>query len=226
MSTGRVKSCVSSSGAAWQTDLGHRLRGAFKTWGLNVADEKHAGRPRDSKGKSMGLREKIQFYLMDIGTPLGKFIDIFIVALNVSVCVLYVLQTYPLPSPLAEFLWRLEEAAVVIFILEYIIRIFAAPDRFKQIFGIYSLIDLVAILPTLSEIILPWFGLTLHLEFIHTLRAFRVFRIFRLPEIYGGRRLFFRTNQSACPTNHPVGHDHRHYFFYIVRTVLLCGKSD
>ena len=138
-----------------------------------------------------GFKGKIQFYLVDINTPLGKFIDIFIIFLNISVCILYVLQTYPLPPETAQILWRLEELAVFIFIVEYIARLYAAPHRIKQIFDIYSLIDLVAILPTLSEIILPLFGLTPHLEFIHTLRAFRVFRIFRFLRFTADTDFFF-----------------------------------
>jgi len=42
------------------------------------------------------FRETLQFYLIDCKTPLGKFIDIFIILLNLVICAIFVMETYPL----------------------------------------------------------------------------------------------------------------------------------
>ena len=42
-----------------------------------------------------GFRETLQFYLIDCKTALGKAIDIFIIILNLFICAILVIETYP-----------------------------------------------------------------------------------------------------------------------------------
>lgn len=125
------------------------------------------------------LRETIQFYMIDFRTPLGKAIDIFIILLNLLVVALFVINTYPIPSSLRLFLWRVEVAAIGLFIIEYLLRLYGAPDRFAYVKDIYSIIDLVAILPTLLLLAIPISVAYADIRFIQILRVFTVFRIFR-----------------------------------------------
>lgn len=139
------------------------------------------------------FRQTLQFYLIDCNTPPGKFIDIVIIFLNLAICLLLVVETYPIRTAARAMLWKCEIGVVAFFIIEYAARIYASPDRRRQLFDIYSLIDLVAILPTLSLLVLPLFGMDLDLGFIKMIRGFRVFRIFRFlrftadPDFFFGR---------------------------------------
>lgn len=126
-----------------------------------------------------GSRETLQFYLVDCKTALGKIIDVFIILLNLFVCAILVIETYPVSEATRQLLWRTELIIVLFFIIEYVARLYGAKSRFKQLVDIYSIIDLIAILPTLSLLILPVFGITLNIGFIKLIRVFRVFRIFR-----------------------------------------------
>ena len=137
------------------------------------------------------LRETIQFYLLDTKTPLGKAIDIFIILLNLVICGLYVAQTYPLSPELSTLLWRVEEVIVAVFVVEYAARLYGARQRLRHVINPFNVIDLVAILPTLSEMILPLFGLSFDIAFIRTLRAIRVFRIFRFLRFVADGDFFF-----------------------------------
>jgi voltage-gated potassium channel len=125
------------------------------------------------------FRETLQFYLVDCKTALGKIIDVFIILLNLCVCTILVIETYPVSEATRQLLWRTEVIIVLFFIIEYVARLYGAKSRFKQLVDIYSIIDLIAILPTLSLLILPVFGITLNFGFIKLIRVFRVFRIFR-----------------------------------------------
>jgi voltage-gated potassium channel len=138
-----------------------------------------------------GLRETLQFYLIDCHTPLGKLIDIAIIVLNLAICVLFIIETYPIPESTRALLWQIEVVIVAFFIIEYMARLYAAKNRLKQIFSIYSLIDLVAILPTLWILIMPVFGTTLTIDFMYTLRGLRVFRIFRFLRFTADTEFFF-----------------------------------
>lgn len=139
------------------------------------------------------FRHTLQFYLIDCQSPLGKLIDISIVALNLLICVLLVMETYPINQGTRQLLWHVEIVVVAFFIVEYAARLYASPQRMRQLRDIYSIIDLVAILPTLAMLIMPALGLLPKIGFIRMLRIFRVFRIFRFlrftadPDFFFGR---------------------------------------
>lgn len=108
--------------------------------------------------------------------------DIFIMIL-ISLNVISVfLETFPIPQKLSRSLKHFEIFSIVIFTMEYILRVWTAPclhpktsrirSRLKYIFSFMALIDLLAILP-------------FYLPFIvridlRVLRALRIFRLFRL----------------------------------------------
>ena len=138
-----------------------------------------------------GFREILQFYLIDCRTALGKAIDIIIVLLNLVVCAILVIETYPVSEATSRLLWRSEMIIVLFFIIEYAARLYAAKNRFKQLVNIYSVFDLIAILPTLSMFLIPLFGITLNLDFIKLIRCLRVFRIFRFLRFAADGDFFF-----------------------------------
>jgi voltage-gated potassium channel len=141
----------------------------------------------------MTLRQIVQFYMIDFQTPLGRSIDILIIALNLLVVALFVLNTYDLSAGLRDMLWWMEKAVVTIFILEYLLRLYGAPHRWSHVKDIYSIIDLVAILPTLILMVLPATFFVHDIRFIQTLRVLTVFRIFRFLRFISQNHLLFGT---------------------------------
>lgn len=137
------------------------------------------------------FRETLQFYLIDCKTAIGKVIDIFIILLNLFICLIMVIETYPVSETTRQLLWDLEVIIVLFFIIEYVARLYAAHDRLRQLVDVYSIIDLIAILPTLSVIFLPLFGITLDIGFILFIRAFRTLRIFRFLRFTADGDFFF-----------------------------------
>lgn len=137
------------------------------------------------------FRETLQFYLIDCKTALGKVIDILIILLNIFICLILVIETYPVSETTRQLLWDLEVIIVLFFIIEYVARLYAAQDRLRQLVDVYSIIDLIAILPTLSVIFLPLFGITLDIGFIRFIRAFRTLRIFRFLRFTADGDFFF-----------------------------------
>ena len=137
------------------------------------------------------FRKTLQFYLIDCKTAFGKIIDIFIIILNLFICLILVIETYPVSEATRRLLWQLEVVIVVFFIVEYVARLYAAQNRARQLVDVYSIIDLIAILPTLSMIFLPLIGITLDIGFIRFIRAFRTFRIFRFLRFTADGDFFF-----------------------------------
>lgn len=90
----------------------------------------------------------------------------------------------------------LDTACVMIFTAEYLLRLFAAPDRWAFMRSVMSVIDFVAIMPY-------YVGLTMSDDnevsgaFV-TLRVFRVFRIFKFSRHSQGLRILGYTLQSCA----------------------------
>ncbi|MFC1508869.1 ion transporter [Candidatus Omnitrophota bacterium] len=139
--------------------------------------------------QGVSLRETIQFYLIDSKTPIGKSIDIFIILLNLSVCALFVIDTYPVSVATKTLLWQIEVVSVVFFIIEYTARLYGSRNRFKYVLNIYAMIDLNAILPTVALLLLP--ALPEHIGIIKLFRIFRIFRIFRFLRFTADPYFFF-----------------------------------
>ena len=131
--------------------------------------------------------------MIDFKTPLGRAIDIIIIALNLIAVSIFVLHTYDLSSAQQEMLWRLEIAVVAVFIMEYALRLYGAPDRGKHLKDAYSMIDLAAILPTLILLALPASAFVYDIRFIQILRVLTVFRIFRFLRFVSKSHMLFGT---------------------------------
>jgi voltage-gated potassium channel len=92
-------------------------------------------------------------------------------------------------------LYRFEVVSVIIFTLEYFLRLWTAPDKYpasklpylKYLFSFMALIDLFAILP----FYLP-FAFKVDLRFLRILRLFRLLRIFKLNRYNSSMELFIR----------------------------------
>jgi voltage-gated potassium channel len=115
------------------------------------------------------LREKVSFYLDDIETTIGLGINLFILGLILLSSVVFIAETYSLSPQLEANLEILNTVILWIFTCEYLLRFWAAEKKNKFFFNIFSLIDLIAILP----LFLGWID-------FHFLRIFRWFRLLRI----------------------------------------------
>ncbi|MDX2212126.1 MAG: ion transporter [Oculatellaceae cyanobacterium bins.114] len=128
----------------------------------------------------MALRQQIAFYLEDIETPLGRLINFVITGLVLFSSAIFIALTYPISDSARAILNVIDTGILVIFLVEYLLRFWCAENKAKYIFSLYSLIDLMAILPF-------FLGGTTDIRFI---RLFRWFRILRLIRFIEGRTIF------------------------------------
>lgn len=89
-----------------------------------------------------------------------------------------------------------DTACVIIFTVEYLLRLYAAPDRFKFLRSVMSVIDVVAILPYYIGLFLQD-NKDVSGAFV-TLRVFRVFRIFKFSRHSQGLRILGYTLKSCA----------------------------
>jgi voltage-gated potassium channel len=127
----------------------------------------------------MTLPQKVRFYLEDIETPLGRWINLSVIGLVLLSSGIFVAQTYPISTQLRSFLDGLNQIILILFSIEYLLRLWSSDRKIRYIFSLYGLIDLLAILPFLLT--------TVDISFIRVFRWFRVLRLIRFVE---GKTIF------------------------------------
>ncbi|MGB3653541.1 MAG: ion transporter [Rivularia sp. (in: cyanobacteria)] len=125
-------------------------------------------------------RENTDFYLKDLQTPLGKAINLVIAILVMLSSGIFVAETYQIPESISFILNIIDTLISIIFAAEYLIRLWSAENRIQYIFSLYSIIDLIAIL--------PFFTGAIDIRFIRLLRWFRILRLIR----YLDRKFLFK----------------------------------
>ena len=114
------------------------------------------------------MRKKLRIIIEDNTSPKGKVFDYFIQILILLSLIAFTIETLPNNSVnTIKFLNAFELICIIIFSIEYILRIYVSKKPFKYIFSFYGIIDFLAIFP-------------FYLRGAYDLRALRAFRIFRI----------------------------------------------
>ena len=124
------------------------------------------------------LRNRIHIIVEGTDTRLGKLFDIILLmAILASVAVvmldsvLYMRLQYGILFRYAEWFFT------ILFTIEYILRLFSAPNRLRYVFSFFGVVDLLSVLPSYLSLI---FGGVQYLLVIRILRILRVFRVLKL----------------------------------------------
>ncbi|MGP1586710.1 MAG: ion transporter [Treponemataceae bacterium] len=139
----------------------------------------------------MKMQTKIKkrvFEIIQTASPNDKASKVFdislIILILLNVC-LVIADTFVLPIPVQKISTWIERISVVIFSIEYLLRIWTADFLFpkkkyfvakiKYIFSFMAIIDLLAILPFYLPMFLP-----IDLRVLRVLRIIRLFRVFKI----------------------------------------------
>jgi len=156
------------------------------------------------------MRKKLRSILNDQATKKGKRFDLFIQAMILISLLAYAIETLPNLSPLIiKWLHFIEMVCLIIFTIEYILRIFVAKKPWKYIFSFYGIIDLLAILPF-------YFQGSLDLR---SVRAFRIFRVFRAFKLIRYNKALNRIHLAASLVKEEI------VLFFIVSSIFMYISS-
>lgn len=151
-------------------------------------------------------REYLYSIIEDNTTPKGKRFDYFIQTLIFLSLVTFSIDTLPnLSESFRSGLHIFETITVIIFSLEYILRLYVSKKPLSYIFSFYGIIDILAILP---------FYLNTFLD-LRFLRAFRIFRVFRALKLLRYNKAINRFNLAFKIVKEEV------VLFMIITLVLI-----
>jgi len=137
------------------------------------------------------MREFIKSFVEFNDNKLSRWFVFFIQALILVSLVTFSVETLPNLKPETRYFLRIIEIfCVVVFTVEYILRIYVADSKPRFIFSFFGLIDLLAILPFYLS-----FGVDL--RSLRALRFLRLFRVLKLVRYNKAMNHFVRAMSSA-----------------------------
>ena len=154
--------------------------------------------------------KKLKRIIEDNDTAAGRAFDWVIQVLIIISLVSFSLETLPGLSITAQrILWYIQVITVIIFTVEYFLRILVADNKLKYIFSFYGIIDLLAILP---------FYITTGVD-LRSLRALRLLRSLRLFKLVRYNRAIQRFHHALLISKEEI------VLFLFVATILIYVAS-
>ena len=126
---------------------------------------------KKAEENKLSLRQKIAFYFNDTDTNIGLGLDLGILSLILLSSAIFVAQTYPIGIKVRVSLETVDLIILIVFAVEYILRLWSAENSKKYFFSFFGFIDLIAVLP----LFIGWTDIS----FIRVFRWFRILRIVR-----------------------------------------------
>ncbi|MDX1278766.1 ion transporter [Oceanihabitans sediminis] len=137
------------------------------------------------------MKQRIKNIVEINDSKASKFFAIFIQVLILISIVTFTLETTPNLEPRTYTIINIIEVfCVLVFTLEYLLRIYVTERKLKFIFSFYGIIDLLAILPFYLS-----FGFDLRA--LRALRFLRLFRVFKLVRYNRALNHFSRAIKSS-----------------------------
>ncbi|WKN43124.1 ion transporter [Tunicatimonas pelagia] len=128
-------------------------------------------------------REKLYRIIFESDTPPGKAFDVvLLIAILLSMLLVMLESVQQYSDQYGGYIRLGEYIFTALFTVEYAVRIYCAPRRWKYITSFYGIIDLVSILPTFLSILIEGSQYAL---VIRALRLLRVFRVLKLTHFLG-----------------------------------------
>ena len=156
------------------------------------------------------MKEKLRTIVENNTTKWGKLFDYIIQVLILVSLVSFSIETLPNNSAATiQILMWIEISCIVIFSIEYLLRVYVAKNPLQYIFSFYGIVDLLAILP---------FYLRATFD-LRALRVFRIFRIFRALKLIRYNKALHRFHVAARIAKEEM------VLFFIVAGILMFLSS-
>jgi len=128
-------------------------------------------------------RAVIHEVIFEADTKVGKVFDIFLIICIVLSVVFVMLESVTsIRTEYGELLYGFEWFFTILFTIEYILRLLCIGRSFRYATSFFGVIDLLAVIPTYLDLLLPG---TRFLFVIRILRLLRVFRVLKLVQYVG-----------------------------------------
>ena len=128
----------------------------------------------------MSIRETVREVIFEANTTAGRIFDVWlIVAILVSVLIVFLDSVPVLHDEWGGLLHVLEWVFTGFFVIEYVLRLWSIGNPWLYARSFFGIVDLVSILPTFLALFIPGAHTLLVVRVLRVLRVFRVLRLSR-----------------------------------------------
>lgn len=121
------------------------------------------------------IKDKLHEIIFGTDTPAGKIFDVMLIIIILSNSILIVAESVDgIRNTYSIWIEILGWFFIVVFTIEYILRIIIVSRKSSYIFSFFGIIDLLAILPVFLGFILP------QMRFLTVIRSLRLLRLFSI----------------------------------------------
>lgn len=150
---------------------------------------------RVDKNALTGWRKKLFEVIFEADTPAGKLFDVLlIVSILASVAVVMLDSVNSISEKWGTLLKAAEWCFTILFTIEYLFRLICAGRAIRYAKSFFGIVDLMAIVPTYLNLILPG---SRYLLVIRLLRVLRIFRILHLSRFVGEANVLMNALASS-----------------------------
>ncbi|MBN9294298.1 MAG: ion transporter [Flavobacteriia bacterium] len=129
---------------------------------------------------TIDLRNRINDIVFNAHTPLGKLFDIVIMLMIIASIITIVLHSIPsVNHRYHTLIYSLDWFFTVCFLVEYCLRVYSAKNRKQYAFGMWGIIDFLAVFPSIISLWITGYQTIQVIRIVRLLRVFKVLRLFR-----------------------------------------------
>ena len=140
-------------------------------------------------------RARLHEIIFEADTPAGKAFDILLIlGISGSVVAVMLESVSSIRAAHGPLLQTLEWIFTILFSIEYILRLVCVRKPWRYAKSFFGVIDLLAVIPTYLDLILPG---TRFLFVIRILRLLRIFRVFKLVTYVGEAETLLRAMRAS-----------------------------
>lgn len=161
------------------------------------------------------MRERISTVIFGTTTRAGRLFDLLLLVFILVSVIIVMLESIPgWRANHLNFLYFAEWGFTILFSVEYLLRVYSAPNRWGYIKSWWGLIDLISILPTfISLLVVPNYAA------FRVIRAFRLLRIFRILKL----SRFTSESQALAHSLKASYYKIMVFFFFVLLMMILSG---
>lgn len=144
---------------------------------------------------SKNWREKIHEIIFEADTRAGKLFDEVLIACIIgSVFVVMLDSVDSLNEDYGQLFYVLEWIFTILFSIEYVLRLISVGRPIKYATSFFGVVDLLTVIPTYLDLLLPG---TRFLLVIRILRVLRIFRVLKLAKYVGEANLLIKALSAS-----------------------------
>ncbi|MFT6390385.1 MAG: voltage-gated potassium channel [Cellvibrionaceae bacterium] len=145
--------------------------------------------------QAIDVKTRLYTIIFGHNTPAGKLFDLVLIYTILFSVLIVILDSVEVISGNYGWFFRITEWVLTIFFtIEYGVRIYCSPNRWRYIFSYYGIVDLLAIIPSYLSLFMT--GMS-YLLIIRLLRVLRIFRILKLVQYLRDANVLMRSLAMA-----------------------------